>query len=158
LEVVTEEIQHQFLLSWTDTKLPSLKVGDNRVLVDALRVLLPPYTGPEVRLYRGASAREAKARKLFGPAWSADIKTAESFALQYQSWPGGSVLLKTLAPPDAILCSPHLVETYFMDNDGDRLYDEHEYIVDGRRLRSVTVRRRYPQISFEEACRREAQP
>ena len=45
---------------------------------------------------------------------------------------GGSVLLRTKAPPAAIICAPHLL--------GARRPSEEEYIVDRRRLNGgVTV-------------------
>jgi hypothetical protein len=54
---------------------------------------------------------------------------------------GGSVLLETLAPAEAIICAPALLD--------DR-YGEKEYIVDRRRLTFVNVIDRFPQLSVDE--------
>ena len=43
---------------------------------------------------------------------------------------GGSILLETMAPPEAIICAPAMF--------GDR-YAEQEYVVDRRRLTGVKV-------------------
>jgi hypothetical protein len=59
---------------------------------------------------------------------------------------GGSVLIQTLAPPDAIICAP-----YRLNNR----YGENEYLVDRRRLDRVTVLLRFSQLSHEEARRRQ---
>jgi hypothetical protein len=118
--------------------------------LDALRVLFPPYQGSAMRLWRGAAARELRLRKLYGPSWSANIEEADFFARCFQTCPGGSVVLETLAPAEAIISAPCLTGPYFEDAHGKRQYDEREYLVDGRRLNTVRVVRRYRQISLEE--------
>jgi hypothetical protein len=45
------------------------QVGDDLLLAHALRVLLPPYTGPALKLYRGDSARNW-CHGTYGLSWS----------------------------------------------------------------------------------------
>lgn len=60
---------------------------------------------------------------------------------------GGSVLLEVAASPDCIISAP----IHHPDCGGDH-FGEDEYLVDRRRIRSVTVLRRYPQVSIA-GCR-----
>jgi hypothetical protein len=64
----------------------------------------------------------------------------------WQTFTGGSVVVVTDAPAEAIICAPALL--------GDD-YGEEEFIVDRRRLRSVRVVTRHPQISIDEHIRRQ---
>jgi len=59
----------------------------------------------------------------------------------WQTYKGGSVILETAAPPEAVICAPFLI---------DNRYGEDEYIVDRRHLGTVRVVARFPQKSFEE--------
>ncbi|MGA8650988.1 MAG: hypothetical protein WB677_10240 [Xanthobacteraceae bacterium] len=112
-------------------------VDDDLVLIDLLRCLLPPYTGPAVELFRGDYASNRRHRT-YGVAWSSDRSIATDFATnRIRLMPGKkSVLLRTLAPPAAIICSPHEL--------GVAAHSvEAEYIVDRRRLNGVTVLERF---------------
>ena len=105
-----------------------------------MRVLLPPYTGPELTLYRGDSLWN-RHRRSYGLAWSARIRVADAFAQGWwQSCQGGSVVLRAEAPADTILYAVH-------GSDGDH-YEEAEYLVDCRRLCRVEVVSRYGQVSL----------
>jgi hypothetical protein len=150
-----EAIQHAFQLLWFEEKFLASRCDDKRALLDALWVLFPPYEGSAVPLWRGAAAREGRLRaKLYGPSWSAKIEEADFFARHFQTYPGGTVVLETLAPAEAIISAPCLTGSYFEEPNGKRQYDEREYLVDGRRLHTVLVVRRYPQIGLEEWDRR----
>ena len=144
LEKIEPAIRRAFLEVWTETKSLPLTIGDDRVTRDAIRILLPPYTGKQpVRLFRGTTFRERR-RRTYGFSWSEDRATAERFAenhahvaaelkrmqLGHDPLNLEAVLLETLAPPSAIICAP-------------RHYDEKEYLVDRRRLNVVTVARRW---------------
>jgi hypothetical protein len=113
------------------------EVRDDMVLVKALRVLLPAYTGPRLTLYRGDRAWNPRQRT-YGLSWSASQAVAERYADSafWRSWRGGSVLLQADVPPEAIICAPALLANG---------YGEEEYVVDRRHLRSVAVLRRYEQ-------------
>lgn len=115
-----------------------IAVLNDLILADAYRLLLPPYSGPGLRLYRGDSARNRRNRT-YGLAWSADINVARSFA--EETWvkkEGDSVLLETDAPSNAIICAP---------GEHDDRFAEAEYIVDRRRLKSIKVIDRFVAIS-----------
>jgi hypothetical protein len=155
LDSVSEQIQHEFQLRWFESKGLARQCDDKPALLDGLRLLFIPYHGPAVRLFRGAAAYEARARKFYGPSWTTNIEEADRFARQYQYASGGSVVLETLASPESIISAPGSTGAYWSDADGERRYDEQEYVVDGRRLQQVTVARRYPQISLEEFARRQ---
>jgi hypothetical protein len=112
------------------------EVGDDLLLIRALRVLLPPYRGRAVTLYRGGSFYN-RCRRTYGLSWTRECEVAEGFANgDWRRCVGGSVLLQTLAPPDAIICAPHRL---------NNRYGEDEYLVDRRRLGLVTVLRRFAQ-------------
>ena len=138
LETVPDHIREWALGWWCRSGSHyRLEVGDDRVLLDALRVLLPAYDGPAVQLYRGDGARSRRGPS-YGPAWSSERDVAEAHALGlWRGTPGGSVLLSTFAPAEAIMCN---VGAH--NND----YGEDEYLVDRRRLGRVDVLNRYSQI------------
>jgi hypothetical protein len=105
-------------------------VNNDLVLIKLLRVMLPKYTGPACTLFRGETMWSRR-RRTYGMAWTADVGVAIDFANRwYRQSTGGSVVLKTHAPTDAIICAPGLI---------DNAYGEHEYVVDRRRLGRVEV-------------------
>ncbi|MBX3492129.1 MAG: hypothetical protein KF899_04160 [Parvibaculum sp.] len=132
------EIQDAFLALFTSSgdSLRSM-VNDDRVLARGLRVLLPSYTGPAVRLWRGELAANARYRR-YGASWTASRDIAEAFAqseIRRQSR-GGTVVLETLAPPDAILCARTLHPDHLESN-------EQEFIVDRWKLDKVRIVARF---------------
>lgn len=139
---VSEDIKRAFLAEWIETKSIQRSVGDDKATLSALRVLLPAYTGPPMRLFRGDNLVNRR-RRTYGIAWSAKRATAERFAQEPYNLAskGGAVLLKTLAPASSIICATHVI--------GDH-YGEDEYLVDRRVLGPVEIVARYPQIFPEE--------
>jgi hypothetical protein len=114
-------------------------VNDDLVLFDVLRRFLPPYTGPAVELFRDDTMVN-HLQQTYGMSWSADRSAAVSYANDLRrACDGGSVLLQTAAPADAIICAPHVL--------GAIRPAEAEYVVDRRQLRRVTVLQRYSQIA-----------
>jgi hypothetical protein len=78
----------------------------------------------------------------YGFAWTASREVAWRFANgMYRMYEGGTVLMETQAPVDAIISSP--------THHGDA-YGEAEYLVDRRHLKGVRVLERYPQLSLDE--------
>lgn len=129
----------QFYIQWGEHT--RVEVGDDLLLIRALRVLLPPYRGPAVTLFRGEGARN-RHRRTYGLSWTSEREVAEDFANRdWRTSVGGSVLLQTRAPPAAIICAPHRL---------DNRFGEREYLVDRRRLDGVTVLKRFSQLSHEE--------
>jgi hypothetical protein len=127
LSSVSDEIKAAFLNVWIETKMLPLYVGDRRVLVDALRVLLPvaPQDKP-MHLFRGTSVRERRHR-IYGFSWTTRLDIARRFAEHWQSTGLGGVVLETTAPADAIL----------LVREDEAYYDEGEIVVDPFRLISV---------------------
>jgi hypothetical protein len=156
VRVVSPGIQAAFHRVWTESKMLSLDVGNHRVLCGAARLLLPKYSGPAVRLFRGAAAVEAQ-RRTYGLAWSTDVKVAEKFALGRRVMDSGSVLLETLAAPEAIISEINStprreikkLRRMYPDRVFEENYNEHEYVVDRRYLNAVSVVRRYEQSSLK---------
>jgi hypothetical protein len=55
------------------------EVGDDLLLADGLRAMLPAYAGPAVMLYRGDSF-ENRRRRLYGLSWSRNVDVAREYA------------------------------------------------------------------------------
>jgi hypothetical protein len=122
------ELRHWFSLFWVSMPIAACVV-DEDVLRSALRVLLPPYCGPAVRLYRGTSAME---RRPYGLSWSTDPACALQHAENHTKTTGEtSVVLETVAPPKAIISA---VSEMAGTRPG---VGEREFIVDGNRLDEV---------------------
>ena len=60
---ISPEIQNAFLRVWVESKSIRLSIGDDLLVIAGLRVLLPPYRGPDVLLFRGDSLR-ARSRRI----------------------------------------------------------------------------------------------
>ncbi|UPJ48499.1 hypothetical protein IVB30_36515 [Bradyrhizobium sp. 200] len=123
------------------------EVGNDLLLADALRVMLPAYAGPAITLYRGEGFRNRK-RRTYGLSWSRNAEIARAFAEVglWRTTIGGSVLLEATAPPEAIICEVL---------EADDTYLEKELIVDRRRLRGVKVVARFNQLSHDEFRQRQ---
>ena len=78
--------------------------------VGALRLLVPPYKGPSMQLYRGDAAWNHQNRKC-GLNWTPDRYVAEGQARTWQLHPGGGVLLQADAPKGATISAPYLLRT-----------------------------------------------
>jgi hypothetical protein len=137
LKGVSPEIRSAFLEIWVESKALPFKVGHRRTLVDALRILIPAtYDGPPLTLYRGASAGERR-RRIYGFSWTTRFDIArEHFAVQRQTWDGGSIVLETVAPSDAIL----------LVREDENYYDEGEVVVDPFKLSRIRILERLPQL------------
>lgn len=103
LSSVPPEMQQAFRMAWVECKNVPLQANNHPLVCAAARVMLPAYTGPAVRLFRGACLNEHR-RRAYSLSWTAEIDEAEFFAKERQEWSGGSVVLETLAPPAAIIC------------------------------------------------------
>jgi hypothetical protein len=74
-------------------------------------------------------------RRSYGTSWTASKKVALGLALSHREMSiGGTVLLKTDAPAEAIIAR--------VPKEADQ-YGEHEYWVDRRQLRKVKVVKRF---------------
>jgi hypothetical protein len=155
IPVVAPEIQEAFRRVWIETKMLS-NGGDSRALCRALRVLMPGYKGEALRLFRGANALERR-RAAYGVSWTSNLTVAEQFAEDYCGWSGGSVVLETLASPEAIICAveypPPMTEAEKVelglspDMKIIEYHQESEYLIDRRLLGPVKVLKRYRQAA-----------
>ena len=117
------------------------EVSDDLLLADGLRRLLPAYSAGPVILWRGDSFYNRR-RRTYGLSWTSSEEVGRSFMNGiWRTLEDGSVLLKTEAPADAVICSPLML--------GDH-YGEAEYLVDRRRLAKVEIIDRASELSLEE--------
>jgi hypothetical protein len=135
----SKEFRRRFLACWVyDGDGIRSVVNDDLVLVDALKAMLPRYTGRGRTLYRGDSAFNRR-RRTYGLSWTTSRDVGLGFAqAASRLYTSGTVLLQVHAPKEAIICAP-------MHNDNR--YGEMEYLVDRRRLRDVRVLERVPHVA-----------
>jgi hypothetical protein len=129
LSGVSAEIRSAFLPVWIEHKMLPLRVGDRRIVANALRVLLPASTarGP-MRLFRGTSGDE-RLRRRYGFSWSSQLDVARAFAEHWVTADRQSVVLETVAPGESIL----------LVREQEGYYDEGEVIIDPFMLSRVDV-------------------
>jgi hypothetical protein len=58
LTAVPRKMQSEFQFAWCDTKGHLLRARSHTILCAALHAMMPPYTGPALRLFRGTTLRE----------------------------------------------------------------------------------------------------
>ena len=137
-EVVHPDVHAAFLPIWIENKSIAASFASTRPVLEALRRLIRPYDGLTVTLYRG-EARNRRRRSEIGISWTSDLNTAEKFATDArQCIEGGSVVLRAVAPPEAIVS--HL------RGDEDH-YGEAEFFVDPRLLGRIRVHHAFPQLT-----------
>ena len=130
------EISTGFHTLWTERgHRVREQAKDDDLLRDALRILLPVYVGPGLKLYRGESVDRWKTQT-YGFAWTEKIDIARMFARGLNAVAGqGGVLLSADAPTEAIIAG-HNEHTIYLG--------EYEYVVDWRQLREITPLERFP--------------
>jgi hypothetical protein len=112
-------------------------VADDVGLLDALHVLLPPYSGADITLYRGESVARWR-QGTFGSSWTNSKEIAVMFERGLNAVPPeGGVLLSTDAPAKSIITGPSRHSIYL---------GEHEFVVDRRKLTQVQALEMYPAI------------
>lgn len=117
------------------------KIDDDRLLISALRQLLPAFVGAEtgkcLALYRGENVDRYQAGRI-GLCWSATRGTAEMFGSGLNAMVGqGGCLLKAYAPAHAIIAGP---------NAHSRWLGEEEYLIDPRLIENIELVVRYPNL------------
>ena len=95
------------------------QVANDRVLIQFLRRVLPPYRGSPVVLFRGESRERFLAGKV-GLSWSKDQAIAEMFAGGLNSI-GGGLVLRAVFDPEGVIAEPNAHSLYL---------GEHQYTVD----------------------------
>jgi hypothetical protein len=103
-------------------------VEDDTLLMDMLWIWLPRYEGPAMVLYRGENIDRLEDGKI-GAAWSDKEETARMFASGWNAEGRGGVILRTIAPVDAIIAGPSAHSADWLG--------ESEFTVDWRKLVEV---------------------
>jgi hypothetical protein len=106
------------------------KIKDDDLMLAVLIMSLPGYDGDGLTLYRG-ECRFLYDENKIGFCWSPDAKVASMFARGLNALESGGVLLKTYAPPLAILAKPN--------NHSERQMREFEYTCNPRLLHNIEV-------------------
>jgi hypothetical protein len=142
LSTVDADIRSAFLEVWVESKMLPNKVGDNRALARALRILMPgDYRGAPIKLYRGAEWRE-RCRHSYGFSWTRHKAMSRGFA---EHWQEASRNLKARGIPQnrfnegVVLGAVAPAEAILLIRDDEDYYDEGEIVVDPFKLPSVTV-------------------
>ena len=131
LPAVSRDIQEAFLSIWIEHKHLSLATGNRRVLLTALRKLLPcDYSGPSLTLYRGTISTERR-RRLYGFSWSTDPGIARNFA-------HGKVYPE-LQIEGVVLLASVSAEAILLVRKPEDYYDEGEVVVDPFLIGKVKV-------------------
>ncbi len=130
------EISTGFHTLWTERGGSIREQAKNDDLLrDALRILLPAYVGPGLKLYRGENIDRWRAQA-YGFAWTDKIDIARMFARGLNAMAGqGGVLLSADAPTEAIIAGL---------NEYTIRMGEYGYVVDWRQLRKITPLERFP--------------
>lgn len=115
------------------------KVDDDRLLVGALRQLLPKFAGGGTSrgkvLYRGEN-RDRYQEGRIGLCWTTNRTVAEMLGSGLNAMIGqGGVLLQAYAPSLAVLAGP---------NAHSQWLGEEEHLVDPRLIKDVQLIARYP--------------
>ena len=130
VDKVSPAIQELFLVVWIAMTWLPLCVRDDATLSVALRVLLPPYDGPAVTLFRGTTVGEWETRA-FGFSWTTALGTAIRFADEHERRGAPGCVLHTLASPDAVICASSAMI-------GASVEGENEFVIDPFRLGAVS--------------------
>lgn len=117
------------------------KLEDDRLLVSALRQLLPTFVGvgagQGLVLYRGENLDRYHDGRV-GLCWSPTRTVAEMFGRGLNAMAGqGGCLLQAYAPSHAIIAGP---------NSHSRWLGEEEYLVDPRLAENIELVVRYPNL------------
>jgi hypothetical protein len=110
-------------------------VADDDLMIEVMRVWLPPYEGPSLVLYRGENIDRFEIGRI-GTAWSLKEETAGMFAAGLNAVGKGGVILRIDAPADAIIAGP--------SGHSAKWLGENEYTVDVRKLRGIEELHRFP--------------
>lgn len=126
---VSLQIKNIFHTCWTERGHHVRQdIGDDRLLAEMLRTLLPRYRGPQLMLYRGESLARWRLNYV-GLCWTTDIKVARMFAGGLNAVePHGGILLASVVPGNAIIAAP---------GQHSKWLGEAEYVVDSSNLTDI---------------------
>ncbi|MEZ8082415.1 hypothetical protein [Enterovibrio norvegicus] len=112
-------------------------VSNDLLVLTWLRIILPKYSGDELRLYRG-ECKYLYDQGLIGFCWTPKKEVAEKFARGLNAIESGGVLLSAKFSPEAILSAPN-------SHSADWL-GEFEYTCDPTQVRELEVLHQYPKL------------
>lgn len=126
---VSPQIKSIFHTCWTERGHHVRQdIGDDRLLAEMLRTLLPRYRGPQLMLYRGESLARWRLNYV-GLCWTTDVKIAQMFGRGLNAVkPHGGILLASIVPGNAIIAAPGLHSEWL---------GEAEYVVDPSRMTNI---------------------
>ncbi|KAJ9430446.1 hypothetical protein PMI39_023055 [Pantoea sp. YR343] len=114
------------------------KINNDLILLELLTLLLPPYSGASLVLYRGENMERFDEGRI-GFCWTQDISIAEMFGSGLNAYKSPGLLLRAEAPACSILAGP---------NDHSRYLGENEFTVNPSLLSSISVIETYPDSSL----------
>ena len=130
--------QHRFHSYWTVAGHHiRAQIDNDRVLVELLRLVLPPYIGPSRTLFRGENLDRWTSRKI-GLCWSEKIHVAQMFGSGLNATGAGGVLLRCYASNKAIIAGP---------SDHSRYLGESEYTLDLSHVTEIDMIESYPSLA-----------
>lgn len=122
----SELLAERFHIQWHVCHHFLRELGDDDdLLLPMLWVWLPRYQGPGLTLYRGENVDRFEAGRI-GTAWSNKAETADMFAQGLNAIGKGGVILRTVAPTEAIIAGPSIHSAQWLD--------ESEFTIDTRKL------------------------
>jgi hypothetical protein len=96
------------------------QIDNDEILILYLRKIHPPYEGTKKILFRGKNISRWNSMKI-GFAWTENIETARMFGRGLNAVNSGGILLRSIVPPNAIICGP---------NNHSEYLGEHQYTAD----------------------------
>lgn len=110
------------------------QIGNDSVLMQLLRHLLPTYNGQAIELFRGENKTRWE-QKAVGLAWTSNRETARMFGSGLNAVRSGGILLRAWFEPEAIVAGPNPHSTYL---------GEDQYTVDPSLLINIDTLEFYP--------------
>jgi hypothetical protein len=131
-------IKESFHLMWIETgSFIREKINNDVILTELLTLLLPPYDGGNLVLYRGENKVRFDEGRI-GFCWTKDISIAEMFGSGLNAFKSPGLLLRAEAPACSIITGPNNHSIYL---------GEKEFTVNPSLLASITVITIYPDSS-----------
>ncbi|MBH1916873.1 MULTISPECIES: hypothetical protein [Serratia] len=134
-EICTPALQKAFHLLWVERgHFIREKMNDDSQLLKLLRLLMPPYEGDGLILYRGENIERYRMDRI-GFCWTLDERKARQFASGLNAYKSGGVLLRGWAPAHVILAGVHPHSQYL---------GEYEITIDGSAVEQLEVLATFP--------------
>jgi hypothetical protein len=113
-------------------------INNDLILIKLLTLLLPPYDGDSLVLYRGENKTRFDEGRI-GFCWTQDLSIAEMFGSGLNAYKSPGLLLRAEVPACSILAGP---------NEHSRYLGENEFTVNPSLLSNITVLEIFPDNSL----------